>query len=66
MTADMAPEGRRSWGEALAVYTRPSVVRMLFFGFSAGLPFLLMIFLSTTFSPGAGVALESSLWAELL
>lgn len=33
---------RRSWGEAIRVYTRPSVVRMLFFGFSAGLPFLLV------------------------
>jgi len=42
MPAEMAPGSRRSWGEALAVYTRPSVVRMLFFGFSAGLPFLLV------------------------
>ena len=42
MTADMSPARRRGWGEALAVYTRPSVVRMLFFGFSAGLPFLLV------------------------
>ena len=33
---------RRSWSEAVRVYTRPSVVRMLFFGFSAGLPFLLI------------------------
>jgi len=42
MPAETAPDSRRSWGEALAVYTRPSVVRMLFFGFSAGLPFLLV------------------------
>ncbi|MEE4295495.1 MAG: AmpG family muropeptide MFS transporter, partial [Wenzhouxiangella sp.] len=33
---------RRTWREAWAVYTRPSVVRMLLFGFSAGLPFLLV------------------------
>ena len=33
---------KRSWAEALRVYSRPSVVRMLFFGFSAGLPFLLV------------------------
>jgi len=32
----------RSWSEALKVYTRPSAIRMLFFGFSAGLPFLLV------------------------
>lgn len=32
----------RSWSEALRVYTRPSAIRMLFFGFSAGLPFLLV------------------------
>ena len=33
---------RRIWREAWAVYTRPSVARMLLFGFSAGLPFLLV------------------------
>ncbi|MBY6204831.1 AmpG family muropeptide MFS transporter [Halomonas denitrificans] len=33
---------RRSWSEALRVYSRPSAIRMLFFGFSAGLPFLLV------------------------
>jgi PAT family beta-lactamase induction signal transducer AmpG len=31
-----------SWREALLVYTRPRVVAMLFLGFSAGLPFLLV------------------------
>ena len=30
------------WHEALRVYTRPRVVAMLFLGFSAGLPFLLV------------------------
>ena len=40
MSADAAT--KRSWAEALRVYARPSVVRMLFFGFSAGLPFLLV------------------------
>jgi PAT family beta-lactamase induction signal transducer AmpG len=33
---------KRSWAEAIGVYLRPSVLRMLFFGFSAGLPFLLV------------------------
>lgn len=31
-----------SWREALLVYTRPRVIAMLFLGFSAGLPFLLV------------------------
>lgn len=31
-----------SWREALLIYTRPRVVGMLFLGFSAGLPFLLV------------------------
>jgi MFS transporter, PAT family, beta-lactamase induction signal transducer AmpG len=33
---------RRSWGEAFAVYLHPRVIGMLFLGFSAGLPFLLL------------------------
>ena len=32
----------KRWGEALKVYRRPSVVAMLFLGFSAGLPFMLV------------------------
>jgi PAT family beta-lactamase induction signal transducer AmpG len=32
----------RSWREALLVYTRPRVVAMVWLGFSAGLPFLLV------------------------
>ena len=34
--------GTVSWGEALKVYTRPQVVTMLFLGFAAGLPLLLV------------------------
>lgn len=33
---------RRSWGEALLIYTRPRVVGMIFLGFAAGLPYLLV------------------------
>lgn len=33
---------RLGWGEAFAVYTRPQVLAMVFLGFSAGLPFLLV------------------------
>ncbi len=34
--------GTVSWGEALRVYTRPQVITMLFLGFAAGLPLLLV------------------------
>ena len=33
---------KRSWREALLVYRHPRVLAMLFLGFSAGLPFLLI------------------------
>lgn len=33
---------RRGWRQALAAYRHPPVLAMLFFGFSAGLPFLLV------------------------
>lgn len=33
---------RRSWQDALAIYLRAPVITMLFLGFSAGLPFLLV------------------------
>lgn len=35
-------EGRRTWGDALSIYSHGRVVAMLFLGFSAGLPFLLV------------------------
>ena len=40
MTAELAPA--RDWRAAVAVYTRPRVVGMVFLGFAAGLPFLLV------------------------
>jgi len=36
------PPPIHSWREAFLVYTRPRVIAMLFLGFSAGLPFLLV------------------------
>ena len=33
---------RHNWKEAVSVYSRPRVLGMLFLGFSAGLPFLLV------------------------
>lgn len=40
--SDTADPPRRSWREAAAVYLHPRVAGMLFLGFSAGLPFLLI------------------------
>ncbi|MFC3283708.1 AmpG family muropeptide MFS transporter [Litchfieldella rifensis] len=37
-----SPIARRSWRDAVAVYLRAPVITMLFLGFSAGLPFLLV------------------------
>jgi PAT family beta-lactamase induction signal transducer AmpG len=34
---------RPTWGETLSVYTEPATLRMLFLGFSAGLPLLLVL-----------------------
>ena len=36
------PKTLHSWQEALRVYTKPRILGMLFLGFSAGLPFLLV------------------------
>lgn len=41
MTEARAPD-TRSWRETLATYSHPRVVSLLFLGFSAGLPFLLV------------------------
>lgn len=35
-------DGTASWGEAVRVYSRPQVIAMLFLGFAAGLPLLLV------------------------
>ncbi len=46
----------RSWAEALALYMRPRVIAMLFLGFSAGLPFLLVFATLTAWLTQAGVS----------
>lgn len=51
----MAEGARRSWGEALAAYGHPRVVSMLFLGFSAGLPFLLIFSTLSAWLAEAGV-----------
>lgn len=46
---------KRSWGEALQVYTRPRVLVMILLGFSAGLPFLLVFSTLTAWLRDVGI-----------
>lgn len=56
MTVPVADNGKtRSWREALATYTRPRVVGMVFLGFSAGLPFLLVFSTLSAWLATAGI-----------
>ena len=53
----MNPENpKHSWLEALSVYKRPRVLGMLFLGFSAGLPFLLVFSTLTAWLTEANVS----------
>lgn len=45
-----------SWKETLLIYTRPQVVAMVFLGFSAGLPFLLVFSTLTAWLTEGGVS----------
>ena len=42
-TAPVSQQPKPSWGATLRVYTEPATLRMLFLGFSAGLPLLLVL-----------------------
>ena len=50
---------RRSWGEAFSVYLHPRVIGMLFLGFSAGLPFLLLFSTLSFWLREVGVSLST-------
>ncbi len=50
---------RRSWGEAFEVYLHPRVIGMLFLGFSAGLPFLLLFSTLSFWLREVGVSLST-------
>src|SRR5690554_4996449 len=52
----MATEATTRWGRAWAVYTRPTVLRMLLFGFSAGLPFMLVFSTLTAWLRDEGIS----------
>ena len=51
----MTATAERSWRQTLAVYRRPTVITMLFLGFSAGLPFLLVFSTLTAWLRSEGV-----------
>lgn len=53
-TADSKPE-KKSWLASLAVYKEPAALRMLFLGFSAGLPLPLVIFTLSFWLREAGI-----------
>jgi len=42
-TTAQSPPAKPTWGETLRVYAEPATLRMLFLGFSAGLPLLLVL-----------------------
>ena len=48
-------EPKRSWREALLVYRKPRVLGMIFLGFSAGLPFLLVFSTLSAWLTDAGL-----------
>ena len=45
-----------SWQEAFKVYTKPRVIGMLFLGFAAGLPFLLVFSTLSAWLTEAGIS----------
>ncbi|MEJ2028118.1 MAG: MFS transporter, partial [Limibacillus sp.] len=53
--AALGDTGRRSWREAFEIYLLPRVLGMLFLGFSAGLPFLLVFSTLSAWLREAGV-----------
>lgn len=58
-TDESVKNARRSWGEAFAVYLHPRVIGMLFLGFSAGLPFLLVFGTLSLWLREAGISLSA-------
>lgn len=50
-----APSGHRSWRQAFLAFLQPPVLRMLFLGFSAGLPILLIFSTLSVWLREAGV-----------
>ena len=51
-----SPNAIHSWREAVSVYLRPRVISMLFLGFAAGLPFLLVFSTLSAWLTTAGIS----------
>ena len=49
----------QSWHDAILVYTRPRIISMVFLGFSAGLPFLLVFSTLSAWLRDSGIALTT-------
>ena len=49
-------DGNKSWRDAALIYTRPRVAGMIFLGFSAGLPFLLVFSTLSAWLRDAGIS----------
>jgi PAT family beta-lactamase induction signal transducer AmpG len=56
MTSEASTPAARDWRESLRVYSHPRVAGMLFLGFSAGLPFLLVFSTLSAWLTQAGVS----------
>jgi len=52
----LAAQAERSWREVFTIYAHPRVISMVFLGFSAGLPFLLVFSTLTAWLTEAGVS----------
>ena len=55
----MMATGKKSWIAAFQVYMKPEVIRMLFLGFSSGLPLLLILGTLSFWLREAGVDLQT-------
>ena len=55
----MTPDRKRSWRDALGIYSHPRVAAMLFLGFSAGLPFALTAGTLTAWLTREGVSMSN-------
>ena len=55
MTSPDTAQGHRTWRQAALAFLQPPVIRMLFLGFSAGLPILLIFSTLSVWLREAGV-----------
>ena len=61
----MPPDKKHTWKTAFLSYKKPRVIGMLFLGFSAGLPFLLVFSTLSAWLKDAGISRPSRLKIHL-